>query len=79
MIGFEHLVIDLPGLGGERIRLDPKLGDDIDQGADAAFQLQEFVEDYHLSLLEDTIAALKIASFIAYDVFRLVQDPLDLI
>ena len=79
MIGLEHLVVDPAGLGSEGLRLDLELGDDIDQRADAAFQLQEFVEDHHFSLLEDTIAALKITSFIAYDIPRFVQDPLDLI
>ena len=47
MMSFEDLVIDLSGLGRQGIRLDLKLGNNIDQGADAAFQLQEFVEDYH--------------------------------
>jgi hypothetical protein len=79
MIGLEHVVIDPADLRGEGVRLDPELGDDIDKGADAALQLKEFVEDHHFSLFEDTIAALKIASFVAHDIARFVQDPLYLI
>jgi hypothetical protein len=55
------------------------LGNDIDKGADTAFERKEFVQHDYFLLFEDTIAALEIAPLIAYDVFCLVQDPLDLI
>ena len=79
MIGRQDIVIDAAGLGGEAVGEDPQLRDDVDQRADAAFQLQEFVEHHYFSLFEDTVAALKVTSFIAYDVTGLVQDAFDLI
>ena len=79
VMSFEDLVVYLAGLGRQCIRLDPELWDDIDEGADAALQLKEFVEDYHFLLLEDAIPALEIATFIADDIFRFIEDPLYLI
>ena len=79
MIGRQDIVVDAAGLGCEAVGEDAQLRDDIDQRADAALQLQEFVEHHYFSLFEDTVAALKVTPFIAYDVTGLVQDAFDLI
>src|ERR1700729_4485153 len=79
MISREDVIVDATGLGREAVGKDCQLRNDIDQRADAALQLQEFVEHDYFSFFEDTVAALKVASFIAYDITGLVQDALDLI
>ena len=79
MIGRQDLLIDLPRLGSKGLRQDLQLGNDIDERADAALELQEFVEHDHLFLLENTVTALEITSFITHDVFRFIEDPFDLI
>ena len=71
--GGEHLLIDLPDLGAEVIGYYLQLRDNIDQGADAAFQLKELIQHNDFSLFEDTIAALEVAAFVAYDVLGLIQ------
>ena len=75
----QHFVIGLASFGSEIAGDDPQLGNNIDESADAAFEGKEFVQNNHFLLFEDTIAALEIASLIAYDVFCLVQDALELI
>jgi hypothetical protein len=79
MIGGQDVVVDAAGLGGEIVGEDRQLRHDIDQCADAALQLQEFVKHDYFSFFEDTVAALKVTTFIAYDVPGLVQDAFDLI
>ena len=79
MMRGQHLVVDLADLGAERPGKDPELRDDIDQRADAAFHLEEFIQHHHFSLFEDAVTALKITSFIAYDVFRLIEYPFELV
>ena len=79
MSGGDYLIIDAANLRAQVLGRDPQLWDDIDECADATFELKEFVQYYHFSLFEDTIAALEVTALIAYDVFRLVQDTFDLI
>jgi len=74
-----HLLIGLASLGSEIVGIHPQLGNNIDKGADAPFEGKEFVQHNYFLLFKDTIAALKIASLIAYNVFCLVQDALELI
>jgi hypothetical protein len=75
----DYVVVNLFYFWTQHLGIDAQLGDDIDQCADATFQLEEFIQHHHLSLLQNTVAALKITSFVAYDVFGFIQYSLDLI
>ena len=79
MVHSKNVVVYFFDFRGQILRRDLQLRDNIDQGIDPAFQLQEFVQHHHLPLLQDTIAALEVASLIANDVFSLIQHPLDLV
>ena len=79
MMHDEDLVVNFFDFGGQVLRCDLQLRDDIYQGIDTAFQLEEFIQYNYLFLLQDTIPALEVASFIANDVFSLIQHPLYLI
>lgn len=79
MMHGEDLVVYFFSFRGQGLRYDPQLWNDIDEGIDTAFQLEEFVQDNHFALFKYTIPALEVTSFIANDVFRLVQHSFDLI
>lgn len=79
MMRRKDFVVNPADLGAEHFGKDPQLGNDIDQGADPAFQLEEFVQHHYFFLFEDTVAALKITSFIPHEVFRLIEYPFQLV
>jgi hypothetical protein len=77
--GRKHIFVYAADLRAERFGSYPELGNDVDERADAAFQREEFIQDHNFSLFKDAIAALKIPSFVAYDVSCFVKDPFNLI
>lgn len=79
MVHSKNVVVYFFDFRGQILRRDLQLRDNIDQGIDPAFQLQEFVQYYHFPFLQDTVPALEVASFIANDVFSLIQHSFDLI
>jgi hypothetical protein len=54
--------------GRKRFGINLKLGQQINQRIDAAFERQEFIKHHHLSFFQNTKATLKVAALEAYDV-----------
>lgn len=79
MVHGEDLFVYLSDFGSQILRRDLQLRNNIDQRIDTAFQLEKFVQYHHLFLLKYTISALEVASFIANDVFSLIQHSFNLI
>jgi len=71
MHGYD-IVIDPSDFRTQRFRGDLQLWNNIDKRADTAFKLQELIQHDDFSLLQNTIAALEVTSFIADDVFSLI-------
>jgi len=77
--GREHIFVYATDFRAQRFRGDLQLGDNIDEGADPAFQRKEFIQDHDFSLFQNAVATLKVPSFITDDVFHFVQDLFDFI
>jgi hypothetical protein len=77
--GGDDIVIDPADFRSEGFRNDLQLRDNVDQGTDAAFEGQKFIQHHYFPLFKDAVAALKITSFIADDVSHFIQYPFDLI
>ena len=65
-----HFFIHLLAFVGKRIKVDLKLGHQVDKGIDPAFCLEKFIKHNYFFCLEYAITTLEIAPFVTDHISR---------